>query len=74
LVEIRRLDAECKLLRRDVTALSAGDRFILDRLDTIVTNSREWHGELLRQLGELQSAVETVLGRLPEKRVRKAKR
>jgi hypothetical protein len=74
-------------LERDSAALAAGDRVILGRLTGIIDAENARHADLLRMINRLvesteamrldlavvAAAVETVLGRIPEKRARKVR-
>lgn len=71
---LHRVEAEYILLRRDVTALSAGDAKLLKRIDEVSAAFGGAMEELYERVGECLSAVQTVLGRMPEKRERRPAR
>lgn len=61
---VMRLEHQQLVLLRDTTALAAGDRVILGRIERVSDHMHELHSEQMRQLRELQAAVETIMERL----------
>lgn len=54
------LEYRVGILERDVAALVAGDRDILNRLQRMANDELERHGEVMRMIGELLDAVNAI--------------